>query len=386
MRVGIPLAVVAVLLAGGGVFALVRRGGGGTKEFSLTSELAAGSLGDFAISTVPTVYHVEYREDAFSSEGQDTTTQEYTVQRPFNVKLVSKKDAPPGGDEQWSLIWNLGKYSQTTAGTAAPEIGDVAPQAALGDLRLDATLADLVADGTFVKKDERRLVLGRECQVYRTGQPLETLTTAAATKTDYTDACIDSDGLLLEEVSVAAGSLSERLIATVVDDQTVPSADTFTITGNATPLAQGGSLLTPIDATTAPADGYWINDTPPTGYQLQGRYLLQTPAASAASADPTATTTTTTAPAAPVPSYIDVYENGANTIIVRQGPTAGEPQADPTPGATVDLGAIGSAPLTATLTGSRLTAHPSAPAAWYIEVQGTVSRTALQQVATALHA
>jgi hypothetical protein len=83
-----------------------------------------------------------------------------------------------------------------------------------------------------------------------------------------------------------------------------------------------------------------------------------------------------------VPSYVDVYVNGANTIIVRQGPTAGEPQDSGGTGTTVDVGKLGSAPLSSSLTGSRLVAHPAVPAAWYVELQGTVARDTLQQVAS----
>jgi len=384
-RIGIPLAVIVVLLAGGGIFALVARGGGGgTPDYTLTSALAPASDTPFSISTVPAAYHVVYKVDTAKSggeTGQDTTTQEYTVRRPFDAHLVSKSGAPPGTDEQWSLVWSMGKYGQTTAGSA-PEVGQTAPQAALGDIRLDATLADLVADGKFVAK-ERRVVLDRQCQVYRTGSALETLNVTAPTKTDYADACIDSSGLMLEEVVVSSGQLAERLLATSVDDQTVPGDDAFAITGDPTPLAQGGSQLSPIDAATAPAEGYWSLPTPPEGYTLQGRYQLLTPADQNSSSDPSASTTTTstTAPPAPVPSYIDVYVNGPNTIIVRQGPTAGEPQGD-SGGTTVDVGKLGSAPLSASLTGSRLLAHPAVPAAWYVELQGTVPRDTLKQVAT----
>jgi hypothetical protein len=382
--IAIPLAVAVVLLAGGGIYALVARGGGSdTPDFSLTSEMALGNYGTFAISTVPGAYHVVYKVDTPKSgeSGQDTTTQEYVVRRPFDAHLVAKSGAPPGTDEQWSLVWNLGKYGQTTSG-ASPEVGELAPQPALGDIRLDATLQDLVADGTFVPK-ERRIVLGRECQVYRTGGALETLSVSAPTKTDYADVCIDSSGLLLEEVVVASGQLAERLIATSVDDQTVPGDDAFTITGDPTPVAQGGSELTAIDATTKPTDGYWSPATPPAGYTLQGRYQLLTPA-DQSTADTSTTTTSTTAPPAPVPSYVDVYVDGADTIIVRQGPTAGEPQNNAATGNPVALGALGSAPVSASLTGSRLLAHPSAPASWYVELQGTVSRDMLTQVASQL--
>src|SRR5262249_60246722 len=112
---------------------------------------------------------------------------------------------------------------------------------------------------------------------------------------------------------------------------------------------------------------------------------LQTPR-KGASPTPPPTTTPAAARAAPVPSSLDVSVSGATMVIVRRAPPAAEPAADPTPGAAVDLGALGSAPLTARLTGSRIVAHPTAPDGWYVEVIGTGSRDTLKEVASALHA
>ena len=63
----------------------------------------------------------------------------------------------------------------------------------------------------------------------------------APTATDYTDACIDSAGLMLEEVSVQGGALSERIIATAVDNPATVTDATFAITGTPTALADGGT-------------------------------------------------------------------------------------------------------------------------------------------------
>jgi hypothetical protein len=381
--VAVSVLAALVLVAGLGYF-FIGSGGSSTTNYTLTAPLAPATDPPVTISNVPTSYQLVYRVQSFG-DSPATNTEVITVKRPFDSKLEQKTGEPPGNDVQQSLVWTLGKYAQTSSG-GSPSVDGSAPQAALGDMRFDATLQNLVADGSFATR-EKRTVLGRECQVYRTGQALETFTVSAATKLDYTDACIDASGLLLEEVSVSSGKLAERLIATAVDDTTAQPDATFAVTGDPTSLAAGGTSLTPADPANPPVAGYWHMDAPPAGYQFQGRYLLQTPSDSSASSDPTATTTTTTAPSPPVSSYVDVYVNGPNTITVRQGPAAGEPTPDTTgdTGTTVDLGPLGSANLTTSLSGSRLVAHPSAPTGWYVEVMGTVPRSTLQDVAKSLH-
>jgi hypothetical protein len=373
-----------LLVAGGVTYLLVRDTGGGTANVTLTSPVVTNPTGQFAISTVPTAYNVVYRFDSYGSSGTNTTTEEFTVQRPFNGKVVAKSGAPPGTDRQWQATSNFGLYESTTAQNSS-QVQHAAPQPALGDFRLDATLSDLVSTGTFAAR-ERRTVLGRECQVYRTGQPLESFSTQPASATDYTDVCIDSSGLMLEEVSVQAGKLAERVIATSVDDHSTPADGTFTISGTPATIANGGSEFTAIDANAAPAPGYWVLGTIPDGYQHQGRYLLRVQANSPASSAPT-TTTTTVAGAAPVTAdgWVDVYVNGDKTIIIQQGPTAAEPQNAPTTGASVQIGSLGSAQATTELTANLLIAHPATPGAWFVSVTGTVPMATLQQIAGTMH-
>ena len=259
------------------------------------------------------------------------------------------------------------------------------PQSALGDFRLDATLDDLVTAGTFVRAETRQ-VLGRDCQVYRTGQPLESFGTAAPTDSDYTDACIDEAGLMLEEASVQGGKLAERIVATQVTTQPTITDSTFAITGTPVPLTSGGTELDQIDTAAVPAPGYFVLDAPPAGYQLQGRYVLRH--AANPTTDETGATTTTVAGQAPtiVDSYVDVYVAGPSTIIVTQGPSTGEPDAQTTGGITGDVGTLGSTTAVAGLTGSTLVAHPANPAGWYVHVAGTVPLATVQQVAQSLHA
>ncbi len=389
------MAALVVLAVGASTFLVIRSRSGGSSEVTLTSPEV--SVGDsvVTIDAPPSTYTLTYKIDTYGAEGQTTNTEDFVIRRPFDGAVTSKVGAPPGTEEQWHALSNFGLYSDTTAGTtdksgtqSAPttQVQKALPQSALGDFRLDATLDDLVTSGTFVRAETRE-VLGRTCQVYRTGQPLESFATKAPTDTDYTDACIDNAGLMLEEVSVQSGSLAERIIATAVDVQPTTITDaSFAITGDPTPLASGGTELNPIDATTVPVPGYFVLDAPPDGYTFQGRYQLRHAANPASSTD--ATTTTTVAGQAPtiVDSYVDVYVAGDKTIVITQGPTTGEPDSQTTGGIAGQIGALGSTEAVAGLTGSTLVAHPASPAGWYVHVSGTVPLATVQQVAEALHA
>jgi hypothetical protein len=385
------LAVVLVAAVGGLTLALVTRDSE-TSKVTLTAPLISDPASPITISAPPATYSLTYKIDTYGGEGQTTATEDITIRRPFDGSVQSKAGEPPGGAEQWHALSNFGVYSDTTAGTgtsgdqsgSTTQVSKAIPQSALGDFRLDATLDDLVTAGTFVRAEARQ-VQGRNCQVYRTGQPLESFGVKAPTDTDYTDACIDEAGLMLEEVSVQGGKLAERIIASNVDTQPAITDATFAITGTPTPLASGGTELNPIDAATVPVSGYWSLDAPPSGYQLQGRYVLRH--AANPTTDESGTTTTTAAGHAPtiVDSYVDVYVSGNNTIIVTQGPTTGEPSAQTTGGITGDIGTLGSTTALANLTGSTLVAHPASPAGWYVHVSGTVPLATVQQVAQSLH-
>ena len=327
---------------------------------SLTGELVEGATEALTISAPPSTYRVVYRVDTIGDGA--TTTEEFTVDRPFDSRIAAYEGEPPGGALLWQATSNLGVYSTaTTDDEAAAQVAQLAPATALGDFRLDATLADLVASGTFVAR-EQRTVLGRTCQVYRTGSALELLQTSAPTEQTYSDVCIDEAGLLLEEMNVADGSLVSRMIAISVDDHAEVAPGSLAVEGDPLPVDQGGSQLVPVDAATAPVAGYWGWATPPTGYEHVGRYLLRDPEDSTSDADQDESGVTTTTAAAPVvrESYVDVYSSGIDTIIVRQGPTASQPNL-PQGAASNTAGALGAVQTASGLTGSAVFAAPPAP-------------------------
>jgi hypothetical protein len=384
VRIGVVALLVVLVLGSIGVF-VVTRGSSSSSAMSpqLTSDLVSAN-GSVLDVTAPGAYTVTYRVDSPASANgpANTSTEQIAVQRPFNGKVNGKDGAPPGNTLEFEDISNLGLISDRSQdGTV--QVTQTAPRVAIGDMRLDASLSELVAAGDLVPR-ERRRALGRECQVYRTGQPLETLTIAKPTSTDYADACVDASGLLLEEVVVASGKVTTHVTATAVDDASTAPDSTFTITGTPVDLSAGGSQLTPIATDKAPVAGYWVLGTPPAGYTLANRYLLKEPADNSQT-DPNATTTTTVTPTTK-DSYVDVWVNGKDTITVQQGVTASEPSNEAQSGTDITLGTVGAAKIAPTLTGSVVLAHPSAPSGWFVMVSGTMSTEALQGVASSLHA
>lgn len=466
-RARIRLAVGAfavVVLIGGSVLWFASRGDDGPPNVELSGDVVDGAEGELGITAPLANYTVTYRQQNYTAASDEPTEQTLTFRmaRPFSSEI-----SITGGESPFTLVSTLGRRSSTgTDGT--PVISAVAPSVGVADFRLDASLSDLVASGAFEVR-ERRKVLDRECQVYRTGSALEQVTITAPTADTYADVCIDSAGLLLEEVVYSAGSPVEHLTATAVTEE---SGAPITIDAEPTDTT---NTLAEIDANTEPVDGYWTVATIPEGYELQARYALTRPAPTSddtstdGTSDTTADTTTdtattlptdasstesttadastvpattvaatsaglmsdgaldgklpatattapttstaastttpttvpatdttppvtdTTAPSAdtPVPAvetaivYYDLYVNGQNVIIVSQGPTGLEP----TPsgeGTSSTLDNLGEVTTSSGTEGTSITANPSAPASWFVNVSGTVDATTLQAIAATL--
>ncbi|MCU1391256.1 MAG: hypothetical protein JWL72_4594, partial [Ilumatobacteraceae bacterium] len=252
--------VVAVLVVGAAIFVYARSIGGSP---SPSQELEATPTADTSNGLFPfdppDAYTVTYRHVAYDGSDATTTTQQYSVARPFEARVVSLNGEPPGGGEQWSVTTTLGLYEQSTADDGATT-QVAAPATGLGDYRLDASIDDLVTDGTFVRRVLRTL-LGRQCQVYRTGSPAEAYTITAPTAENFVDLCIDHSGIVLEELAVASGAVSEHLVATAIDiTPTLTDAD-FPITT----APSGSGTLNEIARDTSPVPGYWAMSTVPDG-------------------------------------------------------------------------------------------------------------------------
>jgi len=346
----------------------------------LRAEIVPGARGALAVAAGPTSYWTVYRVEALDATPPTITTEDISVQRPFDGRVVIHEGEPPGAAVQFDGRSTFGKYVNATEGGGSQVAGD-APTVALGDLRLDASLPDLTADGTFVVRERRRL-LDRECQVYRTGAPLQSLRVAKPTAADHTDACIDPSGLVMEELTVKAGKAVQRLTATEVTDGATLDPASPNVEGNPVGFDQGGATFTPLDAATPPTSTYRSLPTAPEGFDYRGRFTLQT---ADQSTPPTTAAGAAAPPVVPVTSWVDVYVQGIDFVVVRQGPKSAEPDSsDATAAQTVDLGPLGSGRALVGAMGTTVVAHPAADG--FVQVTGTLSSTRLQDIIKGLRA
>ena len=351
------VAVAVVAVVGGALFVASRGDGGPSRD--LRAPRVDGAVGPLGISSVPESYRAVYLVEAYDGSTVTESTEEISVRRPFDGRVSIREGEPPGGTVRFEGRSAFGLYANYSDSGVAQVAGD-APTVALGDVRLERTLDDLVARGLFVPGDRHRL-LGRECQAYRTGSPLQSLRITAPTGTDYVDACIDGTGLLLEEVTIAEGRLTQRLTAIEMQTGITPDPATFTIEGERLTPEQGGAEVTEVDRGVAPTSGYWALDTVPAGFTHRGRYLV----------------------AGEGSSHVDVYVRGTDIVTVRQGPPAAEPDlSDAGKGTDVEVGALGAGQVFVQTIGPTVVAHPGSEA--FVHVSGTLSPAELQALAASL--
>jgi len=355
--------MVAVAVVVGGVVFLVRRGGDGGPSAELRAERVPGATGALPVSDLPASYRAVYRVESYEASEVTVSTEEVAIRRPFDGRVAILDGEPPGGTARFEGRSTFGVYANYSDAGAAQAAAD-APTVALGDLRLVASLDELVGQRLFVLGDRRRARVGseiRECQTYRTGSPLQSLKITAPAESDYVDVCLDSTGLILEELSVAAGKPSQRLTATSLEPN--PSLDPalFRIDVERVGPDQGGAIVTEIDRMTAPAPGYWAPDAAPAGFTHQGRYKVEGSGT----------------------SWVDVYVRGIDLITIRQGPPAAEPNlSDAGPGTDADLGTLGAGKMLLRTIGPTAVGHPGAEA--FVHVTGTVSPAEVRALASAL--
>lgn len=351
--------VVVAAVAGAGIALALRGGGDDGSSRDLRAQRVAGATGRLPIATSPAAYHAVYRAEGYKEAEVTVSTEEIWVQRPFEGRVVIREGEPPGTAQQFEGRSALGVYANYTEPGAAQVASD-APTVALGDIRVAASLDDLVAERLFVPGDRRR-ALGRECQTYRTGSPLQSQKITAPTPTDYVDVCLDDAGLLLEEVAIVEDKVAQRLTAVSFEvDPTLDPAG-FQIEGPRLGAEEGGAQVTEVDRSAPPTPGYWGLDAAPAGFTHRVRYLI----------------------AGKQSSHVDVYVRGVDIVTVRQGAPAAEPDlSDAGPGRDIDLGTLGAGRVLLRSTGPTLIAHPGGDA--FVHVAGTLSPGELQGIAAGL--
>jgi hypothetical protein len=352
-------------------------------DVELRGELVAEGAGVLPITASPASYHLSYRAERIDGDDVQVFTEELTVRRPFDGHIVVRAGEPPGGDVQLDATSVLGRSADTTDPNA-PVVTEEVPVPAVGDIRLDASLQDLLDAGVFVPR-ERRRVLGRECQVYRTGSAPETQTLAAPTATEYVDVCVDAAGLVLEEVTVSGGQPLQRSTLASLELDPVLADDAFTVEGDPVPVADGGTSLTPVDPAAPVEPGQWTFARPPEGFTLEARYVATALDTTDDGGSPGAAEdgpTTTAAGDGTVQTTVEVWVAGPDALILQQGPVAGEGPVDTTHATSVPLELLGDATFAPGATGNVLVAHPDEGR--FVHLTATRAQDALVELAGGL--
>jgi hypothetical protein len=277
-------------------------------------------------------------------------------------------------------VSSFGRLLTKTGADAPPAILSLPPAPPPGELRSDTELQPALHDGLAERRGRRR-VLGRPCQDYRTAGPPEagSLHRIATSKdSDFTDTCLDTHGLVLEEIGVSRGQTVYRKVA--VDLQFNPSLpnELFDTTGPVAPVHEGGGSVRPVSPTSRPPGQFWELGHPLQGFDLQGRFAVIPPQPQNFS-DPTRFANRQA-------GVVDVYRRGYDVLLIERGGTLGgaAPFTAQPDEATVDLSALGQGQLLIGLATSE--ARVSLPGGHYVRVAGTVSADFLIQVARDLQA
>ena len=363
-RLKVLAGAVAVAVVVTGVVFLVRdEGDSDGPAAELLAQKVAGATGALAPTPLPTSYRAVYRAEAYQGAEVTVSTEVVAVKRPFDGRVAILEGEPPGGASRFEGRSTFGVYANYTDGSAVQAAADAAT-VALGDLRLAASLDELLRQGLFVLGDRRRAKLGtetRECQTYRTGSPLQSLKITAPTETDYVDACLDSTGLIVEELVIAGGAPTQRLVATTLEADPELDPALFKIDAEKVGPDQGGAIVTEVDRATPPVPGYWAPSTTPAGFTHQGRFKVE----------------------GKNTSWVDVYVRGIDLVTIRQGAPAAEPDmSDIGPGTDVDLGTLGAGKMLLRTVGPTVVGHPGSEA--FVHVAGSVSPAEIQAQAAAL--
>ena len=315
-RIALPVVVLAVLMAVGGIgFGIVQAMGGDDKGGDADAPATPEPLGrkgsdelppgpPLRPGTPPAAYRITYRVEL---PGAPSTTERISVLPPFGKRTEE-------GDDVEELTF--GRRASRRSGNVTV----FADPPAVVDTRLDVIVDDAASRGVAERREQRR-VLGRTCQVFRFG-----LSTRAAgfvppePNGDSTELCVDAEGLVLERIESSAGRAFRRRIATKIDTRgTLTDQDLTTLPTEPTqsPKAGGGSVRE-VDRSTEPEGRFFALDAAPAGYEHRGRYSVVPPQGSLASPD-----TRNQA----IASTDDVYVRGGDAIVVSRGGTLGQQEA-----------------------------------------------------------
>lgn len=324
------------------------------------------------IDEVPTTYRVTYRVETPSGDEVAVTTDDLVVRRPFESVLRSH-----GGDTTGDEL-----ISETVASFGRLHIGgdrDTAlvvanpPGVTPSDVRLRPALHEALSRG-LLELGPRREVLGRLCQMYRSGEPLGSGSIEAPEPTEYTDTCIDAAGLVLEEILVVEEeTLFRRLAVEVNESPRVTDAD-FAIDAEPLDVDRGGGSVLRMEEGSIPPTPFWTLPDAPEDFRSCGRFSVVPPQPENAT-DPTREPFLRS-------STVDVWVDGPEVLLVEQGGTLGGSHPFALGSTSVDLGDLGEGDLVLGTQGNAVRALVAGGR--YVQVAGTLPVEELAELARSL--
>lgn len=350
-------------MVGAGTFAVVEAvTTNGTRERPTLarqrSTLARGEREPLTIAAGPGSYRVVYD---VREPGRPTLRETIAVRRPYASRRVTATETQQTDFARLVIEPNDGRRTVLSPPPAA-----VDPRPAL--------VAQAAVDHGLLERRERRRVLQRECQVYRSHSSVTSSTITAPLPREYTDICVAEDGLVLEEWQVFDGRALRQRIALEIQTGVAPI---LPITEAPTvDAARGGGSVREADATSEPVGRFFVLDSPPEGFTRRGRYAVVPPQAGLDDPEQRKHAVASTA---------DVYERGGDVLVVDRGAALSADKAfEPRPeGRPVDLGpTLGEGELLLSWTGPEV--RVALAEGKFVRVYGTVSVDTVVAVARAL--
>jgi hypothetical protein len=272
----------------------------------------------FTIEQFPGSYRITYLlEDPSGQIAQETDR--VWVRAPFESRLETAPGPPPGGPVASVQIASLDRLRIGGVGEslAIARRPGLTPSA----IRVAAVLDDAVAAGLLVP-GEQRLVIGRRCQVYRSGTTFGVGVFEPITAAEFADTCIDGDGLLLEETLFVDGEPAYRRTAVEFVEEDGLADDLFDPGPISAPVDQGGGATQRADPTTAPEGAFYTlaDADVPAGFTHVGRYSVIPPQPEKFGDE--------TLRESIIAGVVDIYVNSTNDVLsIYQGGTLGQIEA-----------------------------------------------------------
>ncbi len=374
-------ALVVVTAIGAGLYLLLREEPGRPEDFDRAgSELVTDEGRPMGFADPPASYRIVYRDETADAGGWTVTTEEVLVRRPFD-SIVRTHSGPPGSGEATGGQRTAFGVLTTVGGDGREVVIGAQPALAASDLRPDLAIEHAVERGD-VQRGERRRVLGRECQVYRSGGPMTAgdIEPFDPEGRERAETCFDATGFLLEELwwiderPVRRRLAVELEVDPQVDDEDFPAGAEPTIS-----VEQGSGSVREVDRDSRPEGAFLELGEPVAGFTHTGRYAVVWAQMGGAPANPVEGADRTAA-------VLDVWRRGPDVVLVERGGTRyfSQPFDEHPRGETVELGPVlGTGQVIMGLRGNEVRVLREGGS--FVRILGTVAPEVLVGIARSLH-